>query len=145
MTPHVTVWPPARQGLAAASLALAVATSGGAALYADAPWTALAALAHAVAALWALADRRLISTQVGTGVAMACSTLLGAEGAAIGAAVIAVGVVATSELLAATERLGIVVGRDPGPEVRRVGMAVAIAAATAAIALGAGALPGPAG
>jgi len=42
-------------------------------------------------------------------------------------------------------RLGIVVARDPGPERRQVGTAVAIAAVTAGVTLAAGALPGPPG
>jgi hypothetical protein len=145
MIPRLTVWPPARQGLAAASLAIALATSVGAAVYADGPWTALAALAHAVAALWALADARVIATQVGTGVAMAWTALIGTDGTAIGAVVIVAGVVATSEMLAATSRLGIVVERDPGPELRQVGVAVALGAVTSGVTLAASALPGPPG
>lgn len=145
MISPLTVWPPARQGMAAAALAVALATSAGAALYADSPWTALAALAHAVATLWALADPRVIAPQVGTGVVMAWTALLGVDGTAIGAVVVIVGVVATSEMLAATARLGIVVARDPLPEMREVAVAVAIAAVTAGMTLAAGALPGPAG
>ena len=145
MMSPLTVWPPARQGMAAATLAVGVATSVGAAAYADGPWTALAAMAHAVATVWALADSRAIATQVGTGVAMASTALLDVEGTAIGAVVVIVGVIATSELLAATARLGIVVARDPGPELRQVGTAVAIAAVTAGVTLAAGALPGPPG
>lgn len=145
MISPLTVWPPARQGMAATALAVALATSAGAALYAEAPWTTLAALAHAVAALWALGDSRAIATQVGAGVVMAWTALLGVDGTAIGAVLVIVGVVATGELLAAAARLGIVVGRDPGPEMREVAVAVAIAASTAGVTLAAGALPGPAG
>ena len=145
MTPRLTVWPRSRQGLAAAALAAAVATSTGAALYADNPWTTVAALAHVVAAVWALADVRAVATQVGTGVAMAATALIDAEGTAIGAVVLILGVVGTAELLAAADRLGMIVERDPGPELRRVGVAVAVAAVAAGVTLAAGALTGPPG
>ena len=141
----LTVWPPARQALSVAAVGTALVTSVGAAGYADGPWTALAAIVHVVAAALALANRQMLTVQVGAGVTMAWTALLGADGTAVGAVVTIVGVVATSELLAAAGRLGIVIERDPAPELRQVGLAVAVAAATSGVTLAAGALAGPAG
>ena len=55
------------------------------------------------------------------------------------------GVVATSELAASAGRLGMVVPRDPRPELRRVAIATAIAAAASGAALAVSGLPGPDG
>ena len=140
---RLSLWSPARQGLAAAALAAALVTSAAGATYAGRSEVTIAALVHVVAAAWALSDTRAIATQVGAGVVMAWLSTVGAEGTAVGVGVVVVGVVATSELLAAAGRHRMVVERDPAPEIRRVGIAAVVAAATSGVSLAAGALAGP--
>jgi hypothetical protein len=142
---RLSVWPPARRGLAAAALGCAVVTSATGALVGDGPWTTLAALAQVVAALWALVDSRMLAAQVAAGVGLAWGLVPGTGGPVVAVVAVVVGVVATSELLGASGRLGMVIERDPAPEVRRVGVAVAIALATSGAALAAGSLAGPSG
>lgn len=140
----LTLWPPARRWLAAAALAAAVATSAvGAAL--AGPTAGWFALGHVVAAAWALADRRIIVGQVGAGVALAWSLVPGTDDPVVGVVGVVAGVVATSELLGATDRLRMVVERDPQPELVRVGLAAGVAVVLSAVTVAASALPGPSG
>lgn len=141
----LSVWPPPRRGLAAATLACAAVTSIAGALLAGEPWTNLAAVAHVIAAVWALGDSRMVGAQVTAGVALAWGLLPGADGTVASVAVVVVGTVATSELLGATGRLGTIVPRDPAPELRRLGVAVVVALVTCGATLVAGAIAGPAG
>lgn len=141
----LSLWPQARRGMAAAALACAVSTGVAGALLGDHAWTTLAAVAQVVATLWALADPRVLAAQVGAGVALAWSLVPGSQGTVVAVVGVVVGVVATSELLGAAGRLGMVVERDPAPEVRRAGVGVVIAMATSAATLAAGALAGPSG
>ncbi len=141
----LSVWPPSRRGLAAAAVACAVATSVAGALLGGEPWTNIAAFAHVVAAVWALGDPRMLAAQVGAGVAMAWGLLPGTDGTITPVVVVVVGTVATGELLGAAGRLGMVVPRDPEPELRRVGVAVAVALVTSGATVIVGAVAGPAG
>lgn len=145
--PSLTVWPAGRRSVAALAVFCALVTglAGGAA--GTAGWAVLTAAAHVVAALWALADTRMIGVQVGAGVLLAWSLLPETEGAGVAAVVVAVvaGVVATSELLGACARLRLVIERDPRPELLRMGLAVAVAVAVSSATVAAGGLAGPAG
>jgi hypothetical protein len=78
--------------------------------------------------------------------ALACAAvLIDASDTVVAVVPLVAGVVATAELAAAAGRVGMVVLRDPVPEVRRVGLAVAIALVTSGSAVAASTLPGPDG
>lgn len=140
----LTLWPSARRWLAAAALAAAVVTSlVGAAL--AGPTAGWFALGHVVAAAWALTDRRIVVGQVGAGVALAWSLVPGTDDPVAGVVVVVAGVVATSELLGSTHRLGMVVERDPRPELLRAALATGAAVVLSAVTVAASALPGPSG
>jgi hypothetical protein len=141
----LTVWPVTRRGLATAAVACAVLTSAAGAALGDGGWATSAALAHAVAAVWTLADSRAVDGQVAAGVGMAWALVPGTDGPVVGVVVVVVGVVLTSELLGATTRLGMVVERDPRPELRRAGGAALVALVASAATLAAGSLAGPSG
>ena len=77
---------------------------------------------------------------------MACTVvLIGADGTMVAVVPLVTGVVAAAELAAAAGRVGLVVRRDPVPDLRRVGVAAAVAAVASGATLAASALPGPDG
>jgi len=77
---------------------------------------------------------------------VACTVVLvGADGTMVAVVPLVTGVVAAAELAAAAGRVGMVVRRDPVPDLRRVGVAAAVAAVASGATLAASALPGPDG
>lgn len=142
---RLTTWPAGRRALAAAAMACAVVTGAFGALLAPGTVAVPLAIAHALVGLWVLVDRRVLALQVAVGVALAWSLVPDDAGTVLAVVPVVSGVVATSELLGATDRLGMVLERHPGPELARVGTAVGLAVATSGATLAAGALAGPAG
>jgi hypothetical protein len=140
-----TVWPPARQGLVAAALVAGVMTAAGALAAGPAEWTRPTGAAWAVAVVWAAADPRVLAAPVAAGALLCGAVLVEASGAVVAVIPLVAGVVATTELAAAAARVGIVVPRDPQPELRRVGLATALAVVIAGATVAASVLPGPGG
>ena len=143
--PVPTVWPPARQGLVAATLVAGALTATGVVGAGAGGWSTTAAVAFFVAVMWAVADPRSLGAAVVAGALACAAVLIDASDTVVAVVPLVAGVVATAELAAAAGRVGMVVLRDPVPEVRRVGLAVAIALVTSGSAVAASTLPGPDG
>lgn len=141
----LTVWPPARRGLAAAAIAAAAITGVLAWALHDHGLVTLLGFVHLAAACWAVQDGRAVPTQVGSGVALTWSLLAGAHGTVPGVVPVLLGVIAASELLGSSHRLGTVLARDVVGELRRVGTALVVASGASVAVLGVGALAGPSG
>jgi hypothetical protein len=143
--PVPTVWPPARQGLVAATLVAGALTATGVVAAGAGGWSTTAAVAFVVTVMWAVADPRSLGAAVVAGALACAAVLIDARDTVVAVVPLVAGVVATAELAAAAGRVGMVVLRDPVPEVRRVGLAVAIALVTSGSVVAASSLPGPDG
>jgi hypothetical protein len=137
-----TRWGPQRRRLAAAALATTAATVsvsialGGSLQYA-AVWCALA--------ITALVFPSWITGHVLGGLAIAASHLLGAAEPPLFLLPIVAGIIASTELLAATARLDSPVAREPRGEVSRSAVAAAIGATVYGLVAFSSGLPGPPG
>jgi hypothetical protein len=143
-----TVWPrPRRRARALTYLvALITAVYGGSFGGDDAAWLPLVALVYFVATAIASSSPSTIAGQVITGFGLAWGALQQLEGIAVLALVpLMVGVVATAELLGVVARLGIVVERAAGPDLRRLPAAVGLTAVISATTLSIGVLDVPGG
>jgi hypothetical protein len=144
--PEPTVWPTARRGVAALTVAVASATALAAALAGDAIWQMFLGPAFVLCTVVTLNSPRLVWLPVLAGVGLSWSLLEGREGteALVMVPVIA-GVVVTAELLAIVDRLEMIVPRDPVPDIARAVFVTATAAALGLVTLLAGSVDGPGG
>jgi hypothetical protein len=140
------VWPPVRRRVAALAVLVALLTGTGMAALAAYGWQVLGAAAYVVVAALGLVVPGAIGMGVVGGVALAGSLIIGpwAIGPLLLLPVVA-GVAATAELLALAGRLDTPVARDAGAELRRAGLATAVAAAAYGVVAVVGAVPGPTG
>lgn len=140
-----TLWPPARLGVAAAAVLVAAVTAVLAALTSDQSGAVRIGVLHVGVTVIAALRPGAVRLQVGVGVALAASMLVGVEGTAVAVVPVVTGVVATAELLGLAGQMGTVVPRDPGPGLQRVALTTGIGALTAGATLVAGFLGGPGG
>lgn len=148
LTEHTepTLWPRARRRTATAVILTAAIAAAYVVVLGSAPRFWVLAAGYLAAALLALTSPHAIAGQVTVGIALAWSLLPGREGVETFAIVpVILAVVITAELLALTARLGMVVPRDPGPDLRRLAIAVALATFVSVATLAIGLLPGPGG
>lgn len=112
----------------------------------DVAWLPLVALAYLVATAIASSSPSAIAGQVVAGFGLAWGALQQLDGIAVLALVpLMVGVVATAELLGVVARLGIVVERAAGPDLRRLPAAAGLTAVISATTLSIGLLDVPGG
>jgi len=149
-----TLWPTARRSTAALAAASGAATGVVAFLVcdllADDGEQALAAvlgIGHVLVTLWVVFNPRSLAMQVILGSLLAATPLVAGDGngAALGMVPIVTGVVATSELLGLSGRLGMVVARDPTTDRTQVLLTTLGAATASSMTVGVGVLAGPGG
>jgi hypothetical protein len=141
-----TLWSASRWRVAAVTGIVIAATALLAVLVGGTGWHRLAAVAYVVAAVATLTAPRRIGWQVATGLVLCWSVLPVLEGGATFALVpLVVGVVATAELVGLVGRLGIIVERDPGPDLRRLPVTLGLTALISAVTLLVGRIGGPGG
>lgn len=141
-----TLWPRARRRVATAVVLTAAITAIYVGVLGGAPRYWVLSAGYLAAALLALTSPQAIAGQVAIGIALAWSLLPGREGTeAFVILPVIVAVVMTAELLAMAARLGMIVARDPRPDIRRLAIAVTLAALTSVATLAIGLLPGPGG
>lgn len=143
---RATLWPQTRRRVATAVVFAAPITALYVGVLGSAPGYWVLAAGYLAAALLALTSPQAIAGQVAIGIALAWSLLPGRAGTeAFVILPVIVAVVMTAELLALTGRLGMVVARDPGPDLRRLTAALTLTVVTSGATLAIGLLPGPGG
>lgn len=143
-----TLWPRPRRRVRALTYLVAIVTATYGAAFAgnDAPWLAPLAVAYVVATVFASYSPSAIAAQVIAGFGLAWGVLQQLDGLAVFALVpLTVGVVATAELLGVVGRLGIIVERGAGPDLRRLPAAAGVTAVISAATLSIGLLDVPGG
>jgi hypothetical protein len=143
-----TLWPGPRRRVCALTYLVAVVTATYGAAFAgnDATWLAPIAVAYVVATAFASRSPSAIAAQVIAGFGLAWGVLQQLDGLAVFALVpLTVGVVVTAELLGVVGRLGIIVERAAGPDLRRVPAAAGVTAVISAATLSIGLLDVPGG
>jgi hypothetical protein len=147
---RLTVWPPARFGVAG----LAVLTAGGTvvvAVVAGPSWAAFVGGLHVAATLLTVVQPSAVPAQVAAGMVLCWGLLADAGDAPLGSGptvalvALVVGVVVTAELLGLAAQMGIVVARHPGDGLARVGVAAAVSLVATGGTLAIGRLDGPEG
>ncbi len=129
----------------ALGVAVGMLTAAGVAAVGGGGWSTTAALVFAMTVAWVAADPRAVAAEVAAGTVACTVVLIGADGTMVAVVPLVTGVVAAAELAAAAGRVGMVVRRDPVPELRRVGVAAGGRRRDSGATLAASALPGPDG